>query len=303
MKKIKLIGSLDLFNINAVKLIKESQIIDDSKINTESDFQKLKTKITNWENEAMLLFENTFEDPNKFFYQKFTKRKYSVSRYDIYSGPKETLSDRVVDLRESFFYKVIFLDDFLKILPELDEIIKRSSSNLTISQSPTYIFYLILVKLKALKDGEFYPIDLILEGNGIDLKNGNEELNQILDEMVRNKWINTDEIYKGKITLKGELHLEKLEKVQNKKESILVSKKIDLVIEKLNKLGYGQEILYKELEEMKQMHLKLNKKNWTQLVKGKLVDLTLSKVIDKTVFELITIEIFGEDFLLKLIKP
>ena len=60
MKKIKLIGSLDLFNINAVKLIKESQIIDDSKINTESDFQKLKTKITNWENEAMLLFENTF---------------------------------------------------------------------------------------------------------------------------------------------------------------------------------------------------------------------------------------------------
>ncbi len=48
----------------------------------------------------------------------------------------------------------------------------------------------------------------------------------------------------------------------------------------LAKLGFGQEIIFNELDELKN-HLNLGKKNWFQLLKGKLFDLTVNEVLDK----------------------
>lgn len=52
--------------------------------------------------------------------------------------------------------------------------------------------------------------------------------------------------------------------------------------DQLTKLGYGQEIIFNELDELKE-HFNLGKKNWFQLVKGKLFDLAVDKILEKTV--------------------
>lgn len=54
--------------------------------------------------------------------------------------------------------------------------------------------------------------------------------------------------------------------------------------EKLTELGLGQQIIFDELDELKE-HLNLGKKNWFQLLKGKLFDLTVSKVLKETVIK------------------
>ena len=71
-------------------------------------------------------------------------------------------------------------------------------------------------------------------------------------------------------------------------ESITTSQKelntkIEEIGETLKKQGFGQEILFEELQELKILYPKLNKKNWGQILKGKLIDLGLSEVINREV--------------------
>jgi len=57
--------------------------------------------------------------------------------------------------------------------------------------------------------------------------------------------------------------------------------KLNDILDKLEKQGFGQEIIFEEIEDLKN-HFNLGKKNWFQLFKGKVFDLTLKKVIEKT---------------------
>lgn len=58
--------------------------------------------------------------------------------------------------------------------------------------------------------------------------------------------------------------------------------KLNEIIDKLNKQGLGQEIIYEEIESLKN-HFNLGKRNWFQLLKGKVIDLALEKVLEKTI--------------------
>ncbi|WP_028873171.1 hypothetical protein [Psychroserpens burtonensis] len=60
--------------------------------------------------------------------------------------------------------------------------------------------------------------------------------------------------------------------------------KLNNILEKLEKQGFGQQIIFEEIEDLKN-HFNLGKKNWFQLLKGKVVDLTLKKVLDKTIVQ------------------
>lgn len=55
--------------------------------------------------------------------------------------------------------------------------------------------------------------------------------------------------------------------------------KLDEMKELLTKLGFGQEIVFDEIRDAKKLTKKLNRKNWTEIITGKLVDLGLSEVI------------------------
>jgi hypothetical protein len=64
--------------------------------------------------------------------------------------------------------------------------------------------------------------------------------------------------------------------------------KLNSIIENLKRQELGQEVLYEEIESMKN-HFGLGKKTWFQLLKGKLVDVAIEKgievVIVKQIFD------------------
>ena len=70
----------------------------------------------------------------------------------------------------------------------------------------------------------------------------------------------------------------------NVEEESELHKKLNDILEKLEKQGFGQQIIFEEIEDLKN-HFNLGKKNWFQLLKGKVVDLTLKKVLDKTIVQ------------------
>ncbi len=58
--------------------------------------------------------------------------------------------------------------------------------------------------------------------------------------------------------------------------------KLNKIIQDLEKQHYGQQIIFDEINELKN-HFNLGKKNWFQLVKGKFFDLTVENVIEKVI--------------------
>ena len=47
----------------------------------------------------------------------------------------------------------------------------------------------------------------------------------------------------------------------------------------INKLGFGQEIIFDEIQELKELLKSLKKKNWSEIFKGKLMELVIGEVI------------------------
>lgn len=78
--------------------------------------------------------------------------------------------------------------------------------------------------------------------------------------------------------------------------------KLNEILDKLEEQGFGQQIIFEEIEDLKN-HFNLGKKNWFQLLKGKVVDLTLKEVLKKTIVK----EIYntlseGYDSVIKMIE-
>ena len=69
-----------------------------------------------------------------------------------------------------------------------------------------------------------------------------------------------------------------------------INQRIDQVLEQLNKMGLGQEIIWKEIEELKRKGKKLSKKDFTMLTIGKLFSFGMRAVgpdTTKDIFEAI----------------
>jgi len=86
------------------------------------------------------------------------------------------------------------------------------------------------------------------------------------------------------------------EKVKDTSSNIQeIKEKIDLIIEELKKVNVGNEILFDELEELKDLSKSLKRKNWTEVVKGKLIDLVLNEVIEKDTLDFIIKNLIGDN--------
>lgn len=70
----------------------------------------------------------------------------------------------------------------------------------------------------------------------------------------------------------------------SEEEESNLQNKLNEILEKLDKQADGQEIIFEEIEELKN-HFNLGKKNWLQLFKGKLFDLSSTKIIEKTLVD------------------
>lgn len=152
----------------------------------------------------------------------------------------------------------------------------------SVSEKSTFV----LNKLNELYGDENYSIGKILELNGIKLRSG--EGREIGEDLRRRGYVMLLDQYGesdlAKISVKGSGYIERKNKqIKGSKASTSLDKKLDNIIQQLVKLGYGQEVIFNEIEELKELQHKLSKKSWSQLLKGKLVDLALDKVISKEV--------------------
>ena len=188
------------------------------------------------------------------------------------------------DLKE----KISTLNYMLRILSVSDAIILPEYK--VERKTTEEILELILDKLFELYDDNFHSVEMILWGNGVETKR-HDEARQFAKILERNGYveIRPSRQIVAKLTLDGKMYVEN----RKKRETIDYSKisdsqkaideKIDEVLNELNKLGLGQEILFDELNELKVLYSKLSKKNWGQLLKGKIVDLGLSQVVNNDV--------------------
>lgn len=294
MRNLKLNVTVDEFQQSLDRILSNDEIEMTHSVYSEVELTNLIDKVSVWEKEIKVFLDNSFFDPDDYFKDKFKPITFKPSSRNSFRKP--TISEKRDYIISNYNQKKDFLFDFGNALPVLDLVVNEKKFNLLNFDNPSEIIYLILKKLKDLKDGEYFRIDLILDGNGVELKNGLQELFEYVEELKKKKWVDFEDKFLGRITINGEIYLEKQYKVFNKKESIAVSKKIDSIIKKLDELGLGQEILFNELEELKGLYLKLNKKNWSQILKGKLLEMSLGKVLDLDALEIISNELLKTNF-------
>lgn len=71
-----------------------------------------------------------------------------------------------------------------------------------------------------------------------------------------------------------------------------ISEQLNELREMLTEQGYGQQIIFDEIEELRELTNRLNKKNWFEIIKAKFIDLALSGVISietaKKIIEILT---------------
>lgn len=140
----------------------------------------------------------------------------------------------------------------------------------------------ILNKLNGLFDDNNYSISRIFALNGIPYSA--REPREIAEDLYSRGYVILESRYGEsdyvQISVKGASYIERKNKQKrNARTKDGFDKKLDGIIEHLTKLGYGQEIIFNEIDELRELQRKLSKKNWSQLLKGKLIDLTVGKLI------------------------
>ncbi|MDE5429418.1 hypothetical protein [Elizabethkingia meningoseptica] len=257
-----------------------------NEINTLSGLEKLKSNIAEFNDRCYSFLNSSFDkEKNGYaiaFYNASTPRyNFGNQQKDISQSKKEALEDLQEKLRILPYFKRILSISDAVIKPEIVELQNRS--NYTTEQT----LDLILEKLYDLYDNSYHPISTILEGNGITLKRHGED-RELVKILENHNYVNAmyAKDVNAKLTINGKMHIEEKRKsykedynnINSDKEE--VSKKIDEIISQLTKLGYGQEIIFEELEELKVLYTNLNKKNWGQIIKGKLIDLSIGKFVE-----------------------
>lgn len=191
------------------------------------------------------------------------------------------------------------LDIVLNLLEVCDTIFEKKHSQILEREklNSEEILDFILSKLYDLYGDFEYPISILLVGNGIPVRTNNEHIEyyELLKKRKLVESFGMTNVDNAKLTLKGKMYVENLRKksssdyssVSNDKEKLF--EKLDQILDQAEKANLGNEILNEEMAELKFAYEKLSKKNWGQLLKGKLVDLVIGQVINedfaKRIFE------------------
>jgi len=151
---------------------------------------------------------------------------------------------------------------------------------------------LLLTKLYKLQGDRLYSIKEILLANGIVMVSDTEEYD-LANYLEEKGFVENNSTKDGafvRIIMSGIDYVENLGTKTIKEspsENGEMDKKLDLILEKLELLDTGHEVLFEEIEELRDLYGKLNKKNWIELLKGKLLDISISQLLDKDNIEFI----------------
>jgi DNA-binding PadR family transcriptional regulator len=156
-------------------------------------------------------------------------------------------------------------------------------------------------------DGKYYDVETIISNFGQTSRSESYNVAKSLNDEGLIKMLATKDGTHAEITSNGVEYIEELGEEsyepsdlfeQDEKETIKI--KLDEFSQRLKRIEVGQQITYDdlmdEIETLKKLLNVLGKKDWRQMLKGKLVDAGFGAVADK-VFELL-IETFKDDKLL-----
>jgi len=296
MKNLKLKTDFNIFLTTTNLLIEDGLLL--SKIsNKKVSLNVIKATFTKWLAKVHKSIDYLFSDND---YLKFdigsTFRLYDKWDYELKTNS---------EIKEAYIEDLKNKIDSLKRLITLVEVcdVIREPLNTNFNNrgflSVQDKMDLLIVKLKSIKGKGLILVNEILEGNGIHLSE--VEVTELIEELVKKGFVKYHDRMGPsviRITVKGELYVEKkLTKKIEREANVEMNNKIDLIIHELQKLGLGQEIIFSEIEEMRGLYSKVPKKNWIQILKGKIVELSVEKIIDsqtaKQIFETITSESFS----------
>lgn len=216
-------------------------------------------------------------------------------KYSIYNSFKANTDYEFNEYERSDFYKkVIILKDYLNIIEYFD-----NPNEYLIIDSITEKSEFLLNKLNRLFNDNYYSLSLIFKVNDIEYRDG--EPREIAENLFKRGYLKLEKEYGDSdlamISIKGANFIERKNKTKSKennnskKESEL-DIKLNQIKDYLVKLGYGQEIIFNEIEELRELQTTLSKKSWKQLLKGKLFDLAVDEVLNKDtisqIFEFLT---------------
>jgi len=232
-----------------------------------------------WEERIVNLLTESIKPEPKPFIRIFQNSISSI--YEEISMPKYDEFGGVYRL-ESRLEKLLYILDVFSIIQWFRDSEKKLIT--TVQDKKDFI----LSKLYTLFDSDrFYSVEHILKFN--DIRFREKEPIELIEDLSKKGYITKQrEHYDDsdvKLTVKGASYVERKIKSQNTKTSKLkressLDKKLDEIATKLRALGYGQEILFNELEELRELQTTLSKKTWTQVLKGKLFDMGVEQVIN-----------------------
>lgn len=268
-------AKMNYFISESDKLVKKEFLIN----NKDSVDDKVE-KVLNWKEEVHKFLKESIDGENDKFLDIFNLR--NINNWPEYMIKISSSSDaeNLIFIIEEGNRNINYLAEILEMVDHFRD--SERKINITSIQEKNDF---ILQKLYSLFNDKFYSVEDILNLN--DIKYRSNEPNEICSELKRKKYIVTSSFggENAQLTIKGASYVERLLKTNSKKSkeknNLYIEGRIDDVIFQLTKLGYGQEIIFTELEELKHQHKKLSKKSWSQLLKGKLIDLGISQAINK----------------------
>jgi len=263
-----------------------ADVLLQSVVGNNDELEEFDESFKKWSSNCYDYLSTSFDKEDNKFANGFRSAK--AEHYTI-MGQTVTLRDRV----ERFFTEITLKKDtllyYIKLIESSDDyhlerehIVKERVSFITED-----VLELIMKKLYELYDDRYHSIEMILVGNGIEIKRYDDtrEYAKYLENL---EYVELHPaVESAKLSLRGKLYVENKNKVETlnyeniQSASKDMNNKIDAVIAMLQKQNLGQEVIFNELQEMKEHYLNLNKKDWGQLLKGKLVDLGIAQVINK----------------------
>ena len=265
-----------------------NNLIQIATVDTHEKLTTFHADVEEWCKQSKLFFQKSFEPADNNFYKEY-----------IYSYPSE-VADRALmpmaTIQNEISIKVqsiISIKDFVRISdliinPENPELDKRKE--FAIAQKEE----LLLTKLYSLyPKGKFYSVRNIFEYNGIVMNTADDDvkicdpLKQIGDIEV----LDTPLGMAARLTESGVKIVEKLflhiNQEPTTQPTINAEAKFNAMISELNHAGIVQDIVFDEINDLRQLINKLTPKQWKEVVLGKLVDLGVQQSVKNDTLKLI----------------
>lgn len=295
MQPFHLIIPFKDFSEQINNLINRVEPFKSKKYKTKEEQSELYVFRSEWENDLQNLLQNSFSLSQNSLFKFFKGIKVDRLGIPNHQHHEEIKANRIKD---GIVNKLKELDLLLTIVEASDYIITPKqeildkNKNLTIKEKDKLILDK-LYRLRKRRIEDYVSIDLIAETNFIVFDTSNEKF-EIIRSLQERKLIDSFNnqpivrISAGGVRLIEE-NIENYQTQNNfstdenkfTKEQIQnLNEKIDTLINEFKIQGLANEILFNELQDLKDYLNILHKKNWGEMFRGKILDMAMGKIVE-----------------------